>query len=162
MTARRRARRDAPEVAERAVTAPEMGGPVSQATPAGTGAVWRFTLAYPPSTNNLYLTAGRRRVKSPEARAYVEYVELWGLMRAIHGTPVPPYALTIELWAPDARRRDVDNAAKVIQDGIVRATGHDDAVVTALHVYKRGIDRRHPRAEVTLEHAAERRDGGEV
>lgn len=143
------------------LTAPDEGGSLSQATPPQTEPVWRFALPYPPSTNNLYLTAGRRRVKSPEARAYAEHVELWGLLRAVYGTPEPPYALTIELWAPDARRRDVDNAAKVIQDGIVKATGYDDAVVTALHVYKRGIDRRQPRAEVTLEHAPERRDDGE-
>lgn len=116
--------------------------------------IWRFSAPYPPSTNALYATVNGRRVKTAAARGFAAWVEnamVW--LRTAYGVPVPPYRLTIELWAPDNRRRDADNGVKCLQDALLRATEHDDAEVVVLLVVKRGVDRVYPRADVTLEHA---------
>lgn len=115
---------------------------------------WRFSVPYPPSTNNLYMTVRNRRVKTQAARDFTEVVgEMASILCELgYGAPRPPYRLTIELWAPDRRRRDADNGVKCLQDSLLKATGHDDAEVIELHVVKRGIDRMQPRADVTLEH----------
>lgn len=117
-----------------------------------TAVLWRFSLPYPPSTNNLYMTVRGRRVKTQEARDYTDLVgDMASILKVRRGVPIGPYRLMIELWAPDLRRRDADNGVKCLQDALLKAVGRDDAEVVELFVVKRGVDRIHPRADVTLE-----------
>ena len=51
-------------------------------------------------------------------------------------------------WA-NARRRDLDNAAKCL-DGANGIIWHDDSQIDELHVYRR-VDVAHPRLEVIVE-----------
>ena len=135
------------------ILTPETPGVAQSGVGADGGRAWRFSVPYPPSTNTLYATVNGRRVKSKAARDYTDVVgDMASIMRARVGTPAPPYGLTIELYAPDLRRRDADNGVKCLQDALLRGTGRDDAEVVSLHVFKRGVDRYHPRADVTLEH----------
>lgn len=123
-------------------------------------ASWTITLSYPPSANHLYATIyvrGRpRRFKSAEARAYTSSV---GARVAIKAEPFslrPPYRLMMALWPPDARRRDVDNTVKIVQDSLAMALEFDDRVIAEVLIARRGVDRENPRAEVTIQEA----DGG--
>lgn len=122
-------------------------------TQSTSGNAWYFSTRYPPSTNALYATVNGRRVKTREARDFADVVtDMASILAGRRGVPDPPYRLTVELWAPDNRRRDADNGVKCLQDALLKGTGRDDAEVTVLLVVKRGVDRMHPRADVTLEH----------
>jgi Holliday junction resolvase RusA-like endonuclease len=127
--------------------------PAAPSAESGAQGAWRLVLAYPPSTNNLYMTVRGHRVKTPEARLYAGAVQDAAAMaKLVQGAMgPPPYRLTLELWAPDRRRRDADNGVKCLQDALLKCTGHDDSEVVELYVFKRGRDRAAPRVEVTLE-----------
>lgn len=60
-------------------------------------------------------------------------------------------AARVEVYFPDLRRRDVDNVAKSVLDGIqLGGLIRDDLQVDELTV-RRHLDRKRPRVEVTLE-----------
>ena len=61
-----------------------------------------------------------------------------------------PVRLEILLWLSDRRRRDVDNIAKSIVDGLNRIAWADDSQVTSLTISRAGVDRDRPRTEVTI------------
>jgi crossover junction endodeoxyribonuclease RusA len=105
------------------------------------------TLPLPPSVNHLYYRARHHVFLTAAARDYHAMVAL-----ALRGQAVPAdarVALTLVLYFPDRRRRDLDNALKLLLDAVSRVLGFDDAHIEALHVY-RALDRARPRAEVTL------------
>jgi crossover junction endodeoxyribonuclease RusA len=68
-----------------------------------------------------------------------------GFLRPLMG----PVAVTLRLWFPDRRRRDIDNSAKSILDGLNGVAYADDSQVADLHV-TRHIDAADPRAEVSI------------
>ncbi len=121
-----------------------------------------LTLPYPPSTNHLYRNARARngktiRVKTQAAKAYQtnaqRHVAAWSL--EFGAAPLPPYRLTIALYPPTARRIDVSNGIKCLEDGVFLGLGRNDRDVAEVRVRAVAIDARHPRAEVRLEHAEE-------
>lgn len=63
------------------------------------------------------------------------------------------FKVAIEIYQKDYRRRDLDNQATAILDGLV-ASGvlPDDSCdfVSDLHVMYKGIDKENPRAEITI------------
>jgi Holliday junction resolvase RusA-like endonuclease len=56
----------------------------------------------------------------------------------------------LRLRFADRRRRDADNCAKSICGALDGIAWHDDVQVAELHIV-RGIDRHHPRVEITIE-----------
>ena len=80
----------------------------------------------------------------------------WCALSAGLSTPLTgDVRLEIRLWLPDRRRRDVDNIAKAIADGLNGIAWEDDSQVTSLSVSRAGIDRDCPRAEVRIDQMAE-------
>jgi len=63
--------------------------------------------------------------------------------------------VTIQVYWPDKRRRDVDNVAKSILDGMTKAGVWDDDAQVVELVVRKGLDRGRSRAEVTVEAASE-------
>ena len=78
-----------------------------------------LTLPFPPSVNNLFINAGRKRVRSPRYRAWAE--EAGFLLNTQHARPVPgPVKLIYEFQeGQDKRRRDVGNLEKPVTDLLV-------------------------------------------
>lgn len=70
------------------------------------------------------------------------YVDAWPLDAS--------YRVTIAVYWPDERRRDIDNVSKAILDGLNGVAWNDDSQVDVLLV-RRHIDRKCPRAEVLVE-----------
>lgn len=73
---------------------------------------------------------------------------------ALHAGARPwrhPARLTIEIYWPDNRRRDLDNAAKSIGDGLNGIAYDDDSQLIELNVSAH-LDRITPRAVVTVEY----------
>lgn len=57
-------------------------------------------------------------------------------------------------YAPDLRRRDLDNLTKAPLDALVKAgVMADDSQVVDLRIYRAGLDRQNPRITVWLEAA---------
>lgn len=112
-----------------------------------------LTLPYPPTTGNHQ--HGWRRGKAytlPEVSEYRITVGLCALTispRRVHGQVV----VTLDLWPPDKRVRDADNALKIIFDALVRASVIEDdsnRVVIEQRVRWHEADGE-PRVEVTVE-----------
>lgn len=114
-------------------------------------------LPYPPSTNQLYATVDGKRVKTAIARDYAARVKaitrhaFWSHLDRLL-LEAEALAVTVDLFPPDRRRRDADNALKATLDAVITGgLGIDDARVTWLLVVKHEPDKQNPRAEVRVE-----------
>jgi crossover junction endodeoxyribonuclease RusA len=76
-----------------------------------------LTLPPPPSANAMYLVRGRRRLKSPKYRAWLETVGRELLLQR-QGCVGSPWECTITL--PARSRADTDNFIKPVLDALVR------------------------------------------
>lgn len=85
----------------------------------------------PPSTNGLYANVPKRgRVRSERYRSWSN-VAGWELKRQRPGTIKGHVALTIEVERKDARRQDVSNRIKAVEDLVVEhGIIEDDSLVT--------------------------------
>lgn len=129
----------------------------------------RFTIqGIPPSVGhyNAYRVVTPRHGK-PFVQCYpTAQAKSWcdDVARIVKGRGLSGERFTVSymLYLPDARRRDVDNAAKQILDSLVKAGAiHDDSAVSELHAYKR-IDRQNPRTVIVIRTDQEQMFGGEA
>jgi len=96
-------------------------------------------LPYPPSVNRYYRNVGARTLISREGRAYRQRVEALLAERRIRLTE-GPLAVLVDLFPPDRRRRDVDNAMKALLDSLEHAGAYrDDSQIVHLEIDKRDI-----------------------
>lgn len=98
----------------------------------------------PLSTNRLFqgrhiLTREARETKEALAR------EIWVEWR--QKPIIGPVAVDIRLYWPDARRRDLDNALKLLLDAATGLLWTDDSQIEELRIRK-GVDRANPRIEI--------------
>lgn len=81
-----------------------------------------YRLPWPPTVNNLYPVNKGRKLLSHEGRLYADTAAMCLYAQGIPARPAQgPLTVTVELHAPDARRRDVDNYNKAILDALVRS-----------------------------------------
>ena len=113
-----------------------------------------LTLPFPPSTNNLFLSIGRKRISSPKARAYALAVRQAVLAAGVPHIASEGVRVVIAAWMPNKRARDLDNLLKAPLDGLVKAgVLTDDSIVCDIRIYRAGLDRDNPRLTVWLEEA---------
>ena len=118
-----------------------------------------MTLPLPPSINNQYVTVGRRRVLSKEAKTFkkdvrklIDRLRLSGKISPtteaeMQGSLIGAY-LTFHFETPF--RRDLDGGLKIALDSVAEALGIDDRMVVDLHLVKQ-MDTLNPRLEIELE-----------
>jgi len=87
---------------------------------------------------------------TPKATVAYEAAVGWAAREAGIPQCTGPVRLAVSLWFPDRRRRDIDNCAKAILDGLTGVAWGDDSQVAELAV-TRDVDRHRPRAVVTVE-----------
>ena len=92
---------------------------------------------------------GGRWYTPNSTKAYEEAVGWAARAAGVHEPREDGVRLDIVLWMPDRRRRDLDNCAKSICDGLNGIVYLDDSQVAEL-VVKRRIDGQRPRAEITV------------
>lgn len=108
----------------------------------------KLTLPFPPSLNTYYrhcvipLKSGSGRsvtlISKPGREYRAEVVQIAGGGVALSGR----LAVTLELYPPDKRARDVDNHAKAVLDALTHSgVWADDSQIDELHIYRRGIKR---------------------
>lgn len=79
------------------------------------------SLPYPPSVNHIWRRVGRRTYLTPEARLYKQTV---AELVCARGRPQPlrgSVSVTIRVYPPDRRTRDIDNVIKIILDSLTYA-----------------------------------------
>lgn len=110
----------------------------------------------PPSGNNYT----RARITTPrkgpafiswyhteDAKAWWRAVEAMANGRQMRA---PAYTVSYVVYLPTAARRDVDNFAKCVLDGLTKCgVIDDDSNVTEIHGYKR-LDRANPRTVIVI------------
>lgn len=78
----------------------------------------RVSLPFPPSINRLYRAVGGRSILSEAYRAWKQEASLTMLAQRPRKM-LGKVAVTVELCAPDKRRRDADNSGKAVLDLLV-------------------------------------------
>ena len=114
-------------------------------------------LSYPPSSNHAYCVRNGRKVKSAEARAYAFEVQ----HRVANSRFTDPLgwkptttdrlAASIDVHAPDLRRRDIESTSKLAIDAACAQLGIDDSQIDVLTLRRQPVDRTNPRIILTLE-----------
>ena len=96
-----------------------------------------LTLPWPPSVNHYYRHVGPRVLISKDGRRYRETVA--GIARrAALPTFRVPVEVSIDLYPPDNRRRDVHNSLKCTLDSLTYAGVYeDDSLIQRLTVTKK-------------------------
>lgn len=121
-----------------------------------------LTLPLPPSVNNLYRNVrGRGRVLNKQGREYKEAVRMLAM-----GARLPllrgAVKVCMTVYFPNRRRRDLDNACKIVLDSLSGLAYQDDAQVARIEL-TRCYDSANPRAELTVEpYTAEQRDADAI
>jgi len=96
-----------------------------------------FELPWPPSVNHYYRHVGAKVLISRDGRKYREMIV--SRFRS-EGVEIfrGPVELSIELYPPDNRRRDVDNSLKCLLDAFTHGGLYeDDSLIRRLIVTKR-------------------------
>jgi crossover junction endodeoxyribonuclease RusA len=81
-----------------------------------------LTLPYPPTTNNLFVNAGKGRNKSPGYRKWLQEagLEIMAQRPRLASRKVTgPYTFALVAERPDNRRRDLGNLEKPVSDLLV-------------------------------------------
>lgn len=110
-----------------------------------------FTIPFPPSTNHIWKSSGKRRFLSSEYVAFKGMVDFIVKRERVPRIGEKRMAVAIELCGPNRRKYDIDNRVKAILDALT-ASGvwEDDEQVDQLHV-RRGEIVKGGCAVVTLE-----------
>ncbi len=94
-------------------------------------------LPYPPSVNHYWRHVGPRVLVSRQGRAFRKKARL--VLAANGVRPIDgPLRVVTELYPPDNRRRDCDNAMKALLDALEHGGAYrDDGQIVRLEVEKR-------------------------
>lgn len=113
----------------------------------------RFTVPGQPVPKQRPRLTRRGKAYTPQKTLDYEFSVATHAVRAAGYSDTWPmtatYRLDVTFYMGDARRSDLDNAIKSLGDGLNGILYDDDHLVTEIHAHKR-IDRKNPRAEVTL------------
>lgn len=97
-----------------------------------------LTLPYPPSINHYWRHVGPRVLISRQGRTFREEVRL--LLAAARLTAMAgPLILSVDIYPPDNRRRDIDNLQKALLDSLQHGGIYeDDSQIVKLVLEKYG------------------------
>ena len=96
-------------------------------------------LPYPPSVNHYWRRVGARTLISRGGRAFRTAV--CTILAAYGVQPLEgPLAVSVDLYPPDRRRRDVDNVLKSLLDALAHGGAyHDDSQIVRLLIQRQAI-----------------------
>lgn len=97
-----------------------------------------FTLPFPPSVNHYWRHVGNKVLVSSAGRKYRDAVIKSVAQQSVESFGTARVALMARLSPPDRRRRDLDNMAKAMLDGLTAANVYDDDSQLDMIVLRRG------------------------
>ena len=112
-----------------------------------------FTVPLEPPTVNSYVRHTRkgRHYVTPEAKAFLSAVQVFAKGQSISAKE---YRVSFIVYQGKGSKGDVDNYAKCVLDGLVKAgVIHSDAAITLLTIAK-ARDWDSPRTEITVAEVA--------
>ena len=102
----------------------------------------KLELAYPPTANTMFPTnkQGRRflsnKGKLYRQGVYADVLEQHGIFKPLQG----PLRVTVDMFVPDKRVRDLDNTFKALFDALKHANVYmDDDQIVEIHAFKRDV-----------------------
>jgi crossover junction endodeoxyribonuclease RusA len=104
-------------------------------------------LPWPPSANRYWRMWQGRMVVSSEARQYKLDVAARARLAGLRPTD-NPVCISLDLYRP-AKRGDLSNRIKIVEDALQGVAYHDDSQVIELHA-RRFDDKKNPRVEITI------------
>jgi Holliday junction resolvase RusA-like endonuclease len=108
--------------------------PTPEAAALASAAAVAVQLPWPPATNGLYATVGRRRVRTARYDRWLREAG-WALRRQRPGQVAGAFKASLVFTAPDARRRDLDGVLKPVLDLLVgNGLIEDDSLARELHL----------------------------
>ena len=122
--------------------------PRAQVTVDTVADVIRLTLQSPPSANRLYRNVRGKTLKSQVARQYMRQCKRDASQQVGRPPLVGDVSLTLHWYRP-AKRGDVSNRIKIVEDALQGIAYENDKQVAELHVY-RHEDKDAPRLEVEV------------
>ena len=78
-------------------------------------------LPYPPSVNTYWGFSGSHRFLTAKAKTFKQLVHYEVIKSKTKGYPQERLSLTVHLYPPDRRVRDIDNPIKPLLDSLVQA-----------------------------------------
>lgn len=110
-----------------------------------------LTVPYPPTINHYYGNRknGGKYIKK-EGKQFRKIVCTQAFVKRIKTITVP-IAVTLNIYPPDKRKRDIDNINKALFDALEHAKVYDnDCQIKSLYSYKNDFE-GNPRVEVIIE-----------
>ncbi len=96
-----------------------------------------ISLPYPPTGNHAVKHASGRHYLTAEARTYVNQVRSIAICSAADNFLDADLMVTVEVFPPDHRRRDLDNVWKLLSDALTKANvWKDDYQVVDLRLVR--------------------------
>lgn len=119
----------------------------------------QLLLPYPPTVNTYWRRVGPRTLISREGRRFRQHVV--SILAAIGCEPLRgPIAVTIDVYPPDRRRRDIDNVPKALLDALQHGGAYlDDSQIVDLHIRKCAVSSPDGKVLVTLRPVEDSHDG---
>jgi crossover junction endodeoxyribonuclease RusA len=118
-----------------------------------------LVLPLPPGVNNQYVSVGKRRVLSAEAKSFnrdvskiISNLRSHGKLNAATEAALAKSSIGVYLvyYFETPHKRDLDGGLKITLDALGRNLGFDDRAVVDIHLSKK-IDPLAPRVEIDLE-----------
>ena len=101
-----------------------------------------IVLPWPPSVNGYWRSVGGRAIISRRGRVYRDAVARSVLAARANRHLKGRLELTIDLYPPDRRKRDIDNALKALLDGMQAAGVYqDDSQIDRILIERREIEK---------------------
>lgn len=102
--------------------------------------ILRFDLPYPPSINHYYIHSNAGVCLGAKGRQYRRDVSLLLHRHRDACGGIARLSLTINIFTPDKRKRDLDNTCKATLDALQYArVFEDDSQIDMLTVIRRGV-----------------------
>jgi crossover junction endodeoxyribonuclease RusA len=99
-----------------------------------------LVLPYPPSVNTYWGFRGSHRFLTNQAKEFKKYVQVAYQQTEHQGFGVEKLRLTVMLYPPDKRVRDIDNIAKPLLDALCQAKIFaDDGQIDWLTIIRQDI-----------------------
>lgn len=96
-----------------------------------------LSLPYPPSGNHATRHAGGRHYSTDAVKQYHHQVATLAMAQGAARTIKEPVSVTVEVYPPDNRRRDLDNVWKTAGDALTKAgVWADDSLIDELRLVR--------------------------
>lgn len=102
----------------------------------------RFDMPYPPSINHYYVRTQRGTAVGPKGKSYRRDVSLLLTPYKHKFKAEDRLSVTINVFPPDKRKRDLDNLFKVVLDSLQESNIiHDDNQIDILTIIRRDVSK---------------------